>query len=667
MKYAPSMNFFRRRSSKTAEPMGWRGLPQTRTKKEPESVRTRELALARTRVKRVNFVFAVIVGAALLLGYRLFYWQVLAREETLAKGNQTIVEEATTPVRGTIRDRNGYLLAADDAIYKFWVSPNIVSRPELVAEEINGITGIPEAELIEIFGRDSQNELISDTVPLTMAQEIINLEERFFVLEPSLLRTYPNGTLAAHLLGFVNFSDEEGRRTGVAGVEMYYDKLLSGMEIRPLAAGTPAEEIKLGSRPFTPTQNGVDLVLTIDRSLQFMVEQELNSAIQQYQALGGTIVVMDPKTGDILAMASSPTFEPERFRDWMETPEIFNNPAVSQQYEPGSVFKIITVAAAIDAGTVTPETRWYDPGVYEVGGRIITNWDGRGYGDRSVTEILGYSLNTGTAWISTSLGPEQFYSHMDSFGFGSPTGIDLGSEAAGQVKSPGDGLWHPSDLGTNAFGQGIAVTPLQMVTAVASLLNDGQLMQPRVVKAVINNGVLEELPVVVRGQSVSPETAHLMQTMMADAVEIETQTALLDGWRVGGKTGTAQVPIPGGYHATDTIASFIGFAPADDPAFVMLVKLDRPLGVHQWGSQSAAPTFNRLATRILNYFNIPPDMYRVAVRPAVEAPAPEAQPISDAAVPEGGVVPADGGGTPPIAEGTIPLPAPPPEPTPVIP
>lgn len=662
------MNFFRRRTSKTAEPMGWRGLPQSRTKKEPESVRTRELALARTRIKRVNFVFAIIVGAALVLSYRLLYWQVLQREETLAQTNQTIVEEATNPVRGTIRDRNGYLMAVDDAIYKFWVSPNIVSRPAVVAEEISGITGIAESELMDIFGRDSQNELISDTVPLTMAQEIINLEERFFVLEPSLIRTYPNGSLGAHLLGFVNYSDDVKRRAGGAGIEMYYDALLAGEETRPIAAGTPAEEIKLGHRPFTPTQNGVDLVLTVDRSIQFMVEQELNNAIQQYEALGGTIIVMDPKTGDILGMASAPTFDPEHFRDSMETPEVFNNPGVSQQYEPGSVFKIITVAAAVDAGTVTPDTRWYDPGVYEVGGRVITNWDGRGYGDRSVTEILGFSLNTGTAWISTSLGPDQFYSHLDSFGFGETTGVDLGSEAAGQVKHPGDGLWHPSDLGTNAFGQGIAVTPLQMITAVASLLNDGKLMQPRVVKAIINNGVLEELPVVVRGQSVSVETARTMQTMMANAVEIETQTALLDGWRVGGKTGTAQVPIPGGYHATDTIASFIGFAPADDPAFIILVKINRPLGVFQWGSQSAAPTFQRLATRILNYYNIPPDLYRVAALPAVEAPATEGQITTDASVGEG-AVPAEteGGGVPPVADGTVPLPAPPPEPTPVVP
>jgi cell division protein FtsI/penicillin-binding protein 2 len=630
---------------KAGNPLGWRGLPQTRAPQRQEADRKRAAQLAHERRMRAGMVLACITALTVFLGYRLFYWQVLERDELLARANQPMLERPGTPHRGTIRDRNGYLLATDAVSYKFGVSPNVVSYPERTAAQVAEITGLDQSWVHSIFLRDDPYVVITDTLPYTIGQQLVALDYNSFVMEPVLTRSYPNGSLGGHLLGFVN-----AERRGLAGAEMYYDALLSGAQQVEYPSVPPAEEIKLGHRPFNPTRNGVDLILTIDRSMQFMAEQELLQAIQEYQALGGTIIVMEPKSGDILAMASLPTYDPSRYGDYLETPEIFQDPAVSQQYEPGSIFKIITVAGALDAGLVSPETIYHDPGVFEAGGRIIRNWDGAAYGARTITEVLGYSLNTGTAWLSTSLGAERFYRYIDSFGFGQSTGIDVGSEASGSVKHPGDGLWHASDLGTNAFGQGIAVTPIQMVSAVASLLNDGELMQPRIVKAMINHGRIQELPEIVRGQSVSPAVARTMQQMLADSVEIETKTALLDGWRVGGKTGTAQVPIPGGYHATDTIASFIGFAPADEPAFVILVKLNRPQGIHQWGSQSAAPVFQRLAQRLLNYYNIPPDHHRMVhqVPPPEPAPAPPAE-----------------GDEPAPPEAQPPVEPPPPEPTPV--
>lgn len=619
-------------------PMGWRGLPHNRPKRRTDADRKRASQLAQQRTLRGSMVLAFITALTAILGYRLVYWQVIKQDEVLTLANKPTLAASETLPRGTIRDRNGYMLATDSVAYKFGVSPRIVSYPERTARAVAEVTHLDEGRLQELFYRDDAYLVISETVPYTLGQQLVLMNERSFVMEPILNRSYPNGPLASHLLGFVN-----AERRGLAGIELYYDALLNGEEGVEVPEGQPAEEIKLGHRPFTPTRNGVDLVLTIDRAVQFIAEQELERAIREYEALGGTIIVMDPRTGDILGMASNPSYDPNQYGNYLEDPAIFQDPSVSQQYEPGSIFKIITVAASLDTGLVSPDTVWNDPGVYEAGGRIIRNWDGKAYGPRTVTEILGFSLNTGTAWLSTSLGAERFYRYLDQFGFGLPTGVDLGSEAAGSVKHPGDGLWHPSDLGTNAFGQGIAVTPIQMITAVASLLNDGQLMQPRVVKAIVNHGHIQEMPVVVRGQSVSAPIAQTMQRMLADAVEMETPNALLDGWRVGGKTGTAQVPIPGGYHATDTIASFIGFAPADNPTFIVLVKLNRPLGTYQWGSQSAAPTFQRVAQRLLNYYNIAPDEYRVAYQPT-----PTALPTEAAT------------GLPPAPTST-----PPPEPTPV--
>lgn len=575
----------------------------SREQEEAQERRERERRLANQRRRRAYIILAIIFGIMGILGWRLAYWQVLARDEVLAQQPLTQIKAPEEPARGTIRDRNGYLLAVDSTKYSFAVSANLIAQPEALARDVSPLIDVPEEELVDTFRGEDTYSLIKSSLTYTAGQQLVDMDEPAFIVEPRLERSYPNGALAAHVLGFVN-AEGDGY-----GLERTFADWLAG-EAPVASTGPVAEEVKFGGRPFAPSRNGVDLVLTLDRNIQFMAEQELERAIEMYSAEGGTIIVMGPHTGDVLAMANWPSYDPNEFAS---TPsDRFVNPAIAEQYEPGSVFKAITIAAALDNGTISADTVYEDKGLIEVGGQLIRNWDGGSKGLVTITEILGYSLNTGTAWVNTQLGVEAFVEYVHAFGFGQPTNLGIRGEASGAVKEPGDGSWSPSDLGTNAFGQGIAVTPIQMVTAFTALLNEGQMMEPRLVRAVVDSGKVTTLEPTPSGRPIQPSTARLMQSMLADAVEVGMKSAQIDGYRVGGKTGTAQVPIPGGYHPKDTIASFVGYVPANDPTVLILVKLDKPKGEYQWGSNSAAPTFQRLAQRILTYQNVPIDRLRVA-------------------------------------------------------
>jgi cell division protein FtsI/penicillin-binding protein 2 len=322
---------------------------------------------------------------------------------------------------------------------------------------------------------------------------------------------------------------------------------------------------------------------------------------------------MEPKTFGILALASWPAYDPARYADLVqEDPPPFEDPAVSKQYEPGSVFKVVTVAAALDAGIVTPETAYYDPGWIEVGGQAVWNAPGQEPGHRSVTEILIESRNVGAAWLSTQMGPDIFYRYVQDFGVGQATQVDLAGEVTGQLWLPDDiEHWHPSNLGTNAFGQGVAVTPLQMVTAMATVANDGARMRPHIVgRRIASNGTVSVFHPVLEKQVISSQIAHTLTEMLVQVVERGATRAQVEGYRVAGKTGTAQIPIPGGYDPEGTIATFIGFGPVPDPELVILIKLDRP-DSSPWASQTAAVAFQRLASRLFVVLGIPPEGERV--------------------------------------------------------
>jgi cell division protein FtsI/penicillin-binding protein 2 len=559
-------------------------------------------------------VFALVFGITVVTG-RLVWIQVFQHAEMKATVQAQLTRSIPIPpLRGYIADVEGHLLALNQIEWNVSVSPNVVNNPEDLARDLFELLAIPEEELLPPFEEKNMQWLhLADGVDHETGESLLALEEPALVMERVARRFYPEGNLLAHVLGIVNYNGD-----GFYGAEGYYNLVLKGKEgTRIVQVGPDGTELPVPPLSVIPPVHGSSLVLTLDRNIQFIAEQELQQALLDYGAESGTVVIMDPRTGGLLAAVSSPSYDPN---DFINTEEyLLANPAVSSIWEPGSIFKIITWAGALDAGAIAPGTLFYDSGALEVGGRIIQNSDRQGHGSVTATEGLVKSLNTVAAQISGAMGKGEFYNYLRRFGFGTYTNIDLQSEEPGMMKQPGDSNWFPSELGTNSFGQGIAATPVQMVVAVSAVANGGRMMKPHIVDAFVKHdsqGAPDDIakvePMVVR-EAISQAAALAMVEMMVRVVEDSATEAQVSGYSIAGKTGTAQIPAPYGYELEDTIASFIGFAPADDPEFIVLVKLDRPT-TSPWGSRTAAPTFRAIAERLFAYMQIPPDEIRLASR-----------------------------------------------------
>ena len=542
-------------------------------------------------------VVGILVFAALIIMGRLVAFQVVQGPEWAERAGDEILVIAS-PERGSIFDRNGAVLAANTADYQIGVSPRLVTESEELATALAPILEQPRYEILGALESDQSFVLLSGRVSAEVADLVRALPYEGVQIDPLPRRFYPQGEMLCHSLGYVDFDGNGG-----SGVEGYYQRELAGE-----AASAVINISPLTSQQSVIAHEGADLILTIDRSLQYMVEQHLRSALQEYRAVSGSIIVMDPKTGAILAMASAPCFSPEEFYE--TDPKLLLNPAVSQQHEPGSVMKLITMAAALDSGVVTPQSTYYDAGILEIGGHKTYNWDRSAPGTTDMTTLLARSLNVGAATLATMMGSDVYYDYLQRFGFGRPTGVDLMSEASGQMPLPGDSLWTESFVATNAYGQSIAVTPLQMITAVAALANDGIMMQPYIVQEIQGeNGTFIHEPTVL-GRPISPEVAAQVTAMATTAVSRETLEAQVEGYTIAGKTGTAQIAENGIYLPDDVIGSFIGWLPADDPEIVIYVKLDRPQTA-PWGSQTAAPAFSDLADELVVMLDVPPDSVRL--------------------------------------------------------
>ncbi len=561
----------------------------------------------RGRLKVMLGFFAVLTGliiirlVSLQFGSDVLYFE---NQYQLATGYLVTV----TPPRGRIFDRSGELLATNDVKYALGLSPDFITDPEGLAKILSALLSRPYEEVYALTLKKPEGDikyvLIQRPVSAEIGEKLLAMQRDplgpdlgGLIVEPMQTRVYPGGTLASHVLGFVGLDNK-----GYYGIEEFYNDILAG---HPVVGFKPVVPFDVALNP-TPDQ-GADLYLTIDREIQYLAEQSLAKAVELYGAEGGEIIIMEPKTGRILALAVNPAFDPNNYLD--DPNALKPNPAVSAQFEPGSTFKVLTMAAALQSGAVTPETTYQDVGYIEIGGVIIRNWDRAAWGTQDMVGILQHSLNVGTAWVSTEMGPKAFYDYMSAFGIGQVTNVDLSGEAAGHLKHPGDSDWYESDLGTNAFGQGIATTPIQLLAAMSAVANGGAVMQPHLLERVVDGDRVHTTQPQVLGRPISADVAATLSSMLAVSVEREADGALLPGYSIAGKTGTAQIPIPGGYDGEKTIASFVGWGPVDDPRFIVLVKLDKP-SASVWGSDTAAPTFGEMVKRLVVLMNIPPDDVR---------------------------------------------------------
>lgn len=533
------------------------------------------------------------------------------------------------PARGLIYDRWGNVLAGNSTVYEVGIELEQVVNPHTIALASSVVMGLDYNEVYQVASQPPSPtaiyRVVADLVTVDKVDRLTDyakeLEElngssrdpersslRGLVFRPHLQRSYPEKELASNILGFVGRNDQ-GELTGYFGLEANFDELLAGA---PQQVMVPNDPIRAEQRPNVPP--GSSLVLTIDRTIQAEMESLVDRAVETYGADSGTIIIMDPESGDVLAMATTPRLDLNqywRYGDIFPGSTPFNR-AISQAYEPGSVFKVLTMAAAIDSGAVKLDTIFLDTGIFEIGGIYIYNWNRGVWGEQDMQGCMQHSLNVCLAWVASQMGNSTFYRYMDAFGLGHLTGIELYGESSGRLKAPGDADWVDADLGTNAFGQGVAATPLQMIAAVSSLANDGKMMAPRIVRAIVDKGRQFETEQRTVGLPVRPETAKTMTEMLARSLEEEASVALVEGYRVAGKTGTGEIPTPFGYTSNVTNASFVGWGPTDDPKFVVYVWLEKP-SASIWGSETAAPVFAQVVERLVVLMDIPPD----GVRPVI--------------------------------------------------
>ena len=562
----------------------------------------------RFRVVSILLFFLVLYVA---LVSRAFQLQVVSGE-TLGKlaDRQHKASLTLYPERRFIFDRNGQKLAATIMADSVYVDPSNVEDRRKVSSKLSSILGVKRQKITGALSNQGSFRWIARQISPVRTERIRTLKLKGVHLVQEPRRFYPHRELACHLLGFAGLDS-----TGLDGLESKYDEYLKGVP-KKVVWGRDARGRKIylsDDSGSAVDDRSCSLFLTIDSKIQYIVESQLKKAIEDTGAKGGTVIVMDPGTGEVLAMANEPLFNPNEFSIYPA--DARRNRAVTDCFDPGSVFKPFVAAAALEEGLVT-ETDIFDceNGSYTVGNRVIHDAQNEKFQELNLPDIIKHSSNIGSVKIAEKLGKEKFYHYITMFGFGSKTGIDLPGESRGILRNSKD--WTDVDFATIAFGQGVSVTAIQLVTAMSAIANDGVLMKPHVVRCMVDKkgSVVKEIePVAVR-RVISPETSHRITSILTDVVEEGTGgNARIVNLSVAGKTGTSQKFDfdLGRYSARKVEASFIGFFPAEDPQMVILVMLDEPK-IHRWGGAAAAPVFREVSEQILRCFNNSMELREVA-------------------------------------------------------
>ncbi len=537
---------------------------------------------------RVLILAALLAAAFGGLTGRLAWLQVVKRAELAQLAERQYSRTvALYAQRGPILDRQGMPLATSTPTESLFVQPRSVGDPVRVTARLAPIVGLPPTEVHAALTSSRSFVWLRRKLPPAIAAAVRALREPGLGFLPEPLRLYPNRELAAHVVGF------EGVQGGLEGIERVFDAELAGTPGKAIVGRDALGREVAAPHVLEPPQPGHGVMLTIDRTIQYIAEREIDAAYRRTGARSAMAVVLDPRTGEVLALVIRPTFNPNTFLD-VPSKDHWRNRAVTDPFEPGSTFKVILAAAALEEGVVRPDDRIYgENGSFTIAKTTIHDW--KKYGWLTFSEVLQNSSNVGSIKVGLALGRDRFYRYMSAFGFGAATGVGLPGESRGLLRAPG--RWSLLSLPTMSIGQEISVTALQMVAAVGAVANGGTLVQPRIVSATFDaegQEIRRFEPAPVR-QVISPETARLLTRILVRAVESGTgHNAAIAGYEVAGKTGTAQKldPATRHYSRAPGVLSFVGWAPADEPRFVMLVTLDEPRN-EQWGSEAAASRCDR--------------------------------------------------------------------------